>query len=124
MKARSLSSSSPRAASRSARERAGTRIWSKTSARGRSLQGGFDDRGGPVLVERHEPLVEPDVGVQLGLLAQERREEAQARDVLAQDRQADRQRASTAGVPSSPQSHVQNIAATSSPRAETPVVLP
>ena len=52
---------------------------------------GFDDRGGPVLVERDDPLVKSDVLVEFGLLAQERRKEAQARNVLAEDRQAERQ---------------------------------
>ena len=83
----------------------------------------LDDRGGPVLVHRQEALVEPDVGLEGGLLAEHRREEPQAGDVLAQDGQADRQRRREE-QPEAPQSQVQNIAATSRPSAETPVVLP
>src|SRR5205085_1111199 len=45
-----------------------------------------------VAVERHQPMVEPHVGLKLGLLAQERREDPETGYVLAQDREADRQR--------------------------------
>ena len=51
-----------------------------------------DHLDGPLAIKGHEPLVEPHVGLQLGLLTQERREEPQAGHVLAQHRQADRQR--------------------------------
>ena len=62
------------------------------------LEDAVDHARGAVLVHRQEPLVEPDAGVEVDLLPEERGEEAQARHVLAQDRQADRQRASRAAA--------------------------
>ena len=96
---------------------------SKTSTRERRSRVVFDDLGGAVVVHGHEPLVEPDVGLEHGLLAEQDGEEPRLGTYLPSTA-----RQTVNGVessrPSAPQSQVQNMAATSSPRAETPVVLP